>query len=106
MLVGNKSDLSHLRAVDTDEAKKFCEDNDLLFIETSALEATNVEKAFMEILEDIYKVNSSKPTAATTDAAAAASLADQQRMRVQLEGATSGTGQSGTTHHSKCCASS
>ncbi|KAF4676863.1 Ras- protein Rab-11A [Perkinsus chesapeaki] len=83
MLVGNKSDLSHLRAVDTDEAKKFCEDNDLLFIETSALEATNVEKAFMEILEDIYKVNSSKPTAATTDAAAAASLADQQRMRVQ-----------------------
>ncbi|KAL0061085.1 Rab GTPase ypt31 [Marasmius tenuissimus] len=37
MLVGNKSDLKHLRAVPTDEAKAFASENGLSFIETSAL---------------------------------------------------------------------
>lgn len=71
MLVGNKSDLKHLRAVPTEEAKAFsCEyyvvishavdlthilfacvaENGLSFIETSALDASNVEAAFQNIL--------------------------------------------------------
>ncbi len=50
MLVGNKSDLRHLRAVPTDEAKAFAEQNNLSFIETSALDSTNVETAFHNIL--------------------------------------------------------
>lgn len=50
MLVGNKSDLRHLRAVPTDEAKGFAERNGLSFIETSALDSTNVETAFQNIL--------------------------------------------------------
>lgn len=50
MLVGNKSDLKHLRAVPTDEAKAFSEKQGLSFIETSALDATNVEMAFQNIL--------------------------------------------------------
>jgi GTPase SAR1 family protein len=50
MLVGNKSDLKHLRAVPTDEAKAFSEKQGLSFIETSALDATNVELAFQNIL--------------------------------------------------------
>lgn len=50
MLVGNKSDLRHLRAVPTDEAKAFAEKNNLSFIETSALDSTNVETAFHNIL--------------------------------------------------------
>lgn len=50
MLVGNKSDLRHLRAVPTDEAKTFAERNGLSFIETSALDSTNVETAFQNIL--------------------------------------------------------
>ena len=48
--VGNKSDLRHLRAVPTDEAKAFAEKNNLSFIETSALDSTNVETAFHNIL--------------------------------------------------------
>ena len=48
--VGNKSDLRHLRAVPTDEAKGFAEQNNLSFIETSALDSTNVETAFHNIL--------------------------------------------------------
>lgn len=50
MLVGNKSDLKHLRAVPTDEAKAFATENNLSFIETSALDASNVESAFQTIL--------------------------------------------------------
>lgn len=50
MLVGNKSDLKHLRAVSTDEAKGFASEQQLSFIETSALDASNVEAAFQNIL--------------------------------------------------------
>ncbi|KAK7534052.1 ras-related protein rab-like protein-11B [Phyllosticta citribraziliensis] len=50
MLVGNKSDLRHLRAVPTEEAKQFASENNLSFIETSALDASNVELAFQNIL--------------------------------------------------------
>ncbi|KAF8228647.1 ras-domain-containing protein [Tricholoma matsutake] len=60
MLVGNKSDLKHLRAVPTDEAKAFSTENGLSFIETSALDASNVESAFQTILTDIYRIVSSK----------------------------------------------
>jgi hypothetical protein len=50
MLVGNKSDLRHLRTVSTEEAMAFAEANDLAFIETSALDSTGVETAFHKIL--------------------------------------------------------
>ncbi|KAI0831668.1 GTPase [Trametes gibbosa] len=60
MLVGNKSDLKHLRAVPTEEAKTFAAENGLSFIETSALDASNVESAFQTILTDIYRIVSSK----------------------------------------------
>ncbi|KZS98816.1 ras-domain-containing protein [Sistotremastrum niveocremeum HHB9708] len=60
MLVGNKSDLKHLRAVSTEEAKNFSTENGLSFIETSALDASNVESAFQTILTDIYRIVSAK----------------------------------------------
>jgi len=60
MLVGNKSDLRHLRAVPTEEAKAFAEKHGLSFIETSALDSTNVEVAFRNILEEIYHIVSQK----------------------------------------------
>jgi small GTP-binding protein len=76
MLVGNKCDLKHLRAVPTDEGKTFANENNLLFIETSALDATNVELAFQQVLTEIYRTyadqtlqadfNQSKPTQGQT----------------------------------------
>ncbi|KAK9470439.1 ras family-domain-containing protein [Dipodascopsis tothii] len=60
MLVGNKSDLRHLRTVPTDDAKAFAAENNLSFIETSALDASNVELAFQNILTEIYRIVSSK----------------------------------------------
>ncbi|XP_039060022.1 ras-related protein RABA1f-like [Hibiscus syriacus] len=60
MLVGNKADLRHLRAVEVDDAKAFAERENTFFMETSALEALNVEKAFTEVLAQIYHVVSRK----------------------------------------------
>ncbi|BEJ15650.1 hypothetical protein CspHIS471_0502550 [Cutaneotrichosporon sp. HIS471] len=67
MLVGNKSDLKHLRAVSTDEAKTFATEQGLSFIETSALDASNVEAAFQNILTDIYRIVSSKSLESSGD---------------------------------------
>ena len=63
-LVGNKADLRHLRAVQAEDAAAFCEREGLSFIETSALEATNVEAAFQKILTEIYHIVSKKALAA------------------------------------------
>jgi small GTP-binding protein len=64
MLVGNKSDLRHLRAVETDEAMAFAEQHNLAFIETSALDASGVDTAFQRILTEIYRLMSKKNMAA------------------------------------------
>jgi len=60
MLVGNKCDLKHLRQVSTDEGSSFSAANGISFIETSALDATNVDAAFRSILSEIYKLGSKK----------------------------------------------
>ncbi|XP_054869737.1 ras-related protein Rab-25b isoform X2 [Amphiprion ocellaris] len=60
MLVGNKTDLESERSVPTEEAKDFAEKKDILFLETSALESTNVEAAFTNVLAEIHKKVSSK----------------------------------------------
>ena len=134
MLVGNKSDLRHLRSVQPDEAEArfslrhplcsfaravraahacwctprcdvcssrripsscgvreplltemaraqaFCKEQGLSLIETSALEATNVEKAFQQILTDIYKVVSKKQH--ETDASGSAQVGQGQRIAI------------------------
>lgn len=64
MMAGNKSDLSHLRAVSEDDGQSLAEREGLSFLETSALEATNIEKAFQTILTEIYHIVSKKALAA------------------------------------------
>ncbi|XP_074575572.1 ras-related protein Rab11B-like [Curcuma longa] len=60
MLVGNKADLRHLRAVLTETAKSFAERENTFFMETSALESMNVDTAFTEVLAEIHRVTSKK----------------------------------------------
>lgn len=60
MLIGNKTDLATLRAVPTEDAKEFAEKEGLFFLETSALEATNVDTAFHTVLTEIYRIVSKK----------------------------------------------
>lgn len=70
MLVGNKADLRHLKAVTTEDAKAFAERESTFFMETSALESMNVENAFTEVLTQIYRVVSRKALEVGNDAAA------------------------------------
>lgn len=71
MLIGNKTDLKHLRGVATEDAQSYAEKEGLSFIETSALEATNVDKAFQTILAQIYRIISKKSlSSSSTDPSA------------------------------------
>ena len=56
MLVGNKCDLKRKRVVDAEDAKDFAEDNNLAFIEASALDNSNVNLAFETLLAEIYRI--------------------------------------------------
>ncbi|KAF5737335.1 ras-related protein RABA4d-like [Tripterygium wilfordii] len=64
ILIGNKCDLGSLRAVPTEDAQEFAQRENLFFMETSALESTNVETAFLTVLTEIYRIISKRPLAA------------------------------------------
>ncbi|XP_025773295.1 ras-related protein Rab-5C isoform X2 [Puma concolor] len=54
-LAGNKADLASKRAVEFQEAQAYAEDNSLLFMETSAKTAMNVNEIFMAIAKKLPK---------------------------------------------------
>jgi small GTP-binding protein len=53
MLVGNKCDMAELRVISIEEGMSFAKNQNLLFIETSAKEATNVRESFQKLLTAI-----------------------------------------------------
>uniref|UniRef100_A0A7N2LR36 Reverse transcriptase zinc-binding domain-containing protein n=1 Tax=Quercus lobata TaxID=97700 RepID=A0A7N2LR36_QUELO len=55
MLIGNKCDLAHRRAVSTEEGEQFAKEHGLIFMEASAKTAQNVEEAFIKTAATIYK---------------------------------------------------
>lgn len=60
ILVGNKSDLKDAREVTTGEGKALAEGQGLFFIETSALDSSNVAAAFQTVVKEIYNILSRK----------------------------------------------
>jgi len=46
VLIGNKSDLDHIRQVSTEEGRRFAAQHDMVFFETSASTGANVKEAF------------------------------------------------------------
>ncbi|XP_076882765.1 ras-related protein RABA5a-like [Bidens hawaiensis] len=60
ILVGNKSDLKDAREVSTTEGKSLAEARSLFFMETSALDSSNVNAAFLTIVTEIYNILSKK----------------------------------------------
>lgn len=65
LLVGNKSDLQGKRAVETKDAAEFADSLGIEFLETSAKNATNVEKAFMMMASQIKTRMASTPAQAS-----------------------------------------
>jgi len=60
MLVGNKTDLKTQRETSTDDARSLAQKNNLLFIETSALDGENIKEAFNKNITEIYEKRKSK----------------------------------------------
>lgn len=101
MLVGNKSDLSTLRAVPTEDDQEFSQRESLFFMETSAPEATNVETAFLTVLTEIYhRIISKKTISASDDSDMNANLLKGTRIIVPGQEQDLGTRSGG------CCRSS
>lgn len=55
LMVGNKCDLSELRAVKKEDAAEYAQKNNMAFLETSALDSTNVDLAFQKLITAIYQ---------------------------------------------------
>eukprot|EP01126_Amoeba_proteus_P027156 TRINITY_DN2693_c0_g2_i9.p1 TRINITY_DN2693_c0_g2~~TRINITY_DN2693_c0_g2_i9.p1 ORF type:complete len:170 (+),score=44.57 TRINITY_DN2693_c0_g2_i9:337-846(+) len=55
VLIGNKIDLESRRAVGEGEARDFAKNHGLVYVETSAKLATNVEEAFVACAKQIYE---------------------------------------------------
>jgi Ras-related protein Rab-11A len=77
MLIGNKSDLRHLVTVSTEDGKEFAEAESMYFMETSALDATNVDSAFSEVLTQIYQIVSKKTVEASEEGSAVPGRGDK-----------------------------
>lgn len=95
MLIGNKIDLKHLRSVSLEDATSFAEREGLSFVETSALDATNVDKAFQTVLTEIYRIISKKALAADEAGAGAGAVREGQSIQVSATDSSSFT--------SRCC---
>uniref|UniRef100_A0A0A9XVZ1 Ras-related protein Rab-21 n=1 Tax=Lygus hesperus TaxID=30085 RepID=A0A0A9XVZ1_LYGHE len=54
-LAGNKADLANKRSVELEEAQAYAEENQLLFMETSAKTAKNVNEVFLAIAKKLPK---------------------------------------------------
>ena len=57
ILIGNKSDLNSKREVSKDEAETKAEQYNIAFLETSAKNGDNIDKAFRELVEQVYNAN-------------------------------------------------
>ena len=54
ILIGNKNDLEEEREVKTEEGKMKAKEFGIAFLETSALNGTNIENAFKTLVEEVY----------------------------------------------------
>jgi len=97
MLVGNKCDLRHLRQVETEQGKQLAEEEGMLFVETSALDSTNVDEAFGQLIHEIYRLMKKK---ALVNESMASFAVPQHNNSVVIRDPTSATKSS---KKKKCC---
>ena len=59
LLIGNKCDLTELRAVQKEEAVEYAQKHNMGFLEASALDSTNIDLAFQKLVATVYQQLSS-----------------------------------------------
>jgi Ras-related protein Rab-2A len=107
VLVGNKCDMESRRKVRYEEGEAFAKENGLLFIETSAKTATNVDSAFTSVADTIYRKIENGTIDLKNEAfgiklgseATGAAAADGSGGRVTADGASASASSAG----SGCC---
>ncbi|CAD8177295.1 unnamed protein product [Paramecium pentaurelia] len=57
ILVGNKSDLRHLRQISSDVSSAYASKHKIAFLETSAKDGANVHEAFNKLINEIHSKN-------------------------------------------------
>ncbi|XP_053326710.1 ras-related protein Rab-5B-like [Spea bombifrons] len=77
-LAGNKFDLAEKRMVEFEEAQAYAEDTGLLFMETSAKTAMNVNELFLAIAKKMPKSDAQNPTHAARNRGVNIQGTDQQ----------------------------
>lgn len=94
MLVGNKCDLKDQRQVSVEEATSMATRLGVSFLETSALDATNVDESFRQVLEEIHSRSAANaPPGPILDDAVSSRAGDNIDLRPQKKSSKS----------SKCC---
>jgi small GTP-binding protein len=63
LLVGNKSDLSADRVIGTEEARAFGDRHGIDYMETSALDATNINESFLRLTAAIHEAEKKREAA-------------------------------------------
>ena len=89
VLLGNKSDLESDRKVTTQQGKEKAEFYKLAFMETSALNGNNIEKAFSELITDVYKNHhdlfAKEAKVVINDRAISLEIADENDEKIEKE---------------------
>lgn len=62
MIIGNKCDLRELRKVSVEDGKQYAMSKNVMYLETSAKNNDNVDKAFEDLLISIYEKNKNNIT--------------------------------------------
>ena len=70
LLIGNKCDLADERAVTREEAEQGARDNNMQYFETSARGNINVQDAFVEMIDQVYRNKFARSGAAGASSAA------------------------------------
>ncbi|KAJ5077765.1 ras-related protein rab-10 [Anaeramoeba ignava] len=67
MILGNKFDLEKERIVPKEKGQKFAKENKVSFLETSAKDGTNIEKAFEILTKELLNLSQKKNNNTQTD---------------------------------------
>lgn len=61
MVIGNKLDLNEKRVINSHKANLWCEDHGIIYYECSAKTGENVDRAFIELVNEIIVFNKENP---------------------------------------------